>query len=435
MRVRLLQYWDLVSTSFWFVPTLLSITAIALALGTVSLDAAVEKEMIQKLGWVYRGGPEGAAGVLSAIAGSMATLAGLVFSLTLVALTLASSQFGPRLLRNFMRDRFTQFVLGTFLGAFLYCLFVLRTVRREDGSEFVPHISVTIGVVLAVVSLVMLIGFIHRLATSIQADTLVTRVFDDLRHTIDRLYPEELGEDAAVAEPALPDAPAATLTAQATGYLQAVDGDTLMQTTVEHNIVVEVLRRPGHYLLAGSPLARIWPQDRASEEIRKEILGTFSIGSNRTPTQDVEFVVNQLVEVAVRALSPGINDPFTAITCIDRLASGLVHLAHRKIPSAARLDDAGTLRVVARPVAFPEVLDTAYNQIRQYGRTSTAVLTRLLEVLAELALCVRGGDDRAAILRHAEMIERAARNLPEESDRRDVAERFARVRQNLATPP
>ena len=361
---------------------------------------------------MYGGGPEGAAGVLSAIAGSMITIAGLVFSLTLVALTLASSQFGPRLLRNFIRDRVTQFVMGTFLAAFLYSLFVLRTIRRGDGSEFVPHVSVTISVVFAVAGLVMLVYFIHHLATSIQADTLIARVAADLVAVTDRLYPEEIGDETATPPSPQPSAPTGEYVpvhGKGDGYIQVIEAHALVRVANEHDLVIELLHRPGHYVMAGLALARIWPADRATDEVKRAVEASFIRGAMRTPAQDVEFVINQLVEIALRALSPGINDPFTAVTCIDRLASGLARLARRKTPSEYRLAEDWKPRVIAHAARFPDVLNAAFNQIRQSGRSSAAIIIRLLEVIADLVTVVSQPDARAALLRHAEMIVRCPR--------------------------
>ena len=436
MRLRLTEIWDKVNTSYWFVPSLMALGSVVLALTMVTIDRGAPTGLIRQLDWVYGGGPEGAAALLGAVAGSMVTIVGLVFSLTLVTLSLASSQFGPRLLRNFIRDRITQLALGTFVAAFIYCLLVLRTIRRSDGSEFVPHLSVTIGVVFAIVAVGMLIYFIHHLASSIQADTLIARVSNDLSSVIDRLYPEKIG--TGLPPPSAPQRPtgeAAPIVSAGDGYIQRVDADRLLAIAGKHDITVEVLRRPGHYVLEGAVIAQIWPVERASDEIRSGIDEAFTRGSVRTPMQDFEFVIHQLVEIAVRALSPGINDPFTAITCIDRLASGLARLACREIPSPDRFDEGGRLRVIAEPVRFPAAIDAAFNQIRQYGRTSAAVLIHLLEVIADLIEVVADEGNRAALRRHAEMIARAAgESVPEENDRRDVEERVHAVARAFSTP-
>ena len=427
MLTWLSQVWDRLTTGFWFVPSMMAAGAVALSFATVYLDESIPLELAQKIAWIYGGGPQGAAGVLTAIAGSMITIVGLVCSLTLVVLSLTSSQFGPRLLRNFIRDRVTQVVLGTFFAAFLYCLFVLRTIRRTDGSEFVPHISVTIGVLFAVAGLAVLIFFVHHMATSIQADTLIARVSDELTSTINRLYPEGVGEGDGPDVPP-PDGASGLVSADEDGYAQAVDAEAVMAAAREHDVVIELLHRPGHYVLMGAPVARVWPAGRVSDALTKAVNDAIDRGPARTPHQDVEFVINQLVEIALRALSPGINDPFTAVTCIDRLASGLARLAKRTPPSMYRTDADGRLRVIAHAVRFPNAMDAAFNQIRQFARNSAAILIRLLEVIADLATVVARPDDRAALRRHAEMIARAAHDaLPEPNDQRDVDERVAEL--------
>jgi uncharacterized membrane protein len=326
-----------------------------------------------------------------------------------------------------MQDRVTQFTLGTFLAAFLYCLFVLRTIRYADGEEFVPHLSVTLGVASAVASLVMLIYFVHHLATSIQADRLVARVAADLNSAVDRLYPEEIGAGQGA-----PDDPrrgtGAAIATDGDGYIQAIDPDAILNAAVKADALIEVERRPGQYVLSGSPLARVWPGSRLTDDLARAVNASVARGPVRTPVQDIEFVINQIVEIAVRALSPGINDPFTAITCVDRLSSGLARLAQRRLPSAYRADEAGRVRVIAPPVPFPAVLDAAFRPIRQYGRTSPAVIIRLLEALAALARVATDPEHRNVIRHHAELAARLdEEDVPGPSDRADVEGHFQKV--------
>lgn len=433
MRTKLLKYWDRIRSSFWFVPTVMAAGAALLAFATVALDEAIGDDWLDEVGWAYTGGAEGAASVLGTIAGSMITIAGVVFSLTLVALSIASSQFGPRLLRNFMRDTINQFVLGIFIATFLYCLLVLRTIRRGDEIAFVPHVSVTIGVLFAILSLGVLIYFIHHVSLSIQADEIVARVGRELKAEVDRFFPDDVGRDAAQSETPLADVQlpeafdreARSIVSTDDGYLQLIDGAGLLDLAVESDAVLRIERRPGHYVICGSPLVSAWPPGRADDAFAARVNAAFALGNQRTPGQDVEFAVHQLVEIALRALSPGINDPFTAMTCVDRLGSALCRVAQRRTPSTHRLDDAGRLRVVAPQVTFRGIADAALNQIRQHARSNAAVAIRLLETLAGVAAFAVRQDDRDAIARHAEMVERAAQDgLPEAEDRKAVHRRY-----------
>ncbi|MBI4784599.1 MAG: DUF2254 domain-containing protein [Oscillatoriophycideae cyanobacterium NC_groundwater_1537_Pr4_S-0.65um_50_18] len=433
MRTKISKLLDSLHSSFWFIPTLMVVLAIGLSLITIGLDQRLETDIIGDLGWAYALGPNGSRAILSAIAGSMVTVATTAFSITIVALQLASSQFGPRLLRNFMQDTGNQIVLGTFIATFVYSLMVLRTINGVAENEFVPHLAVTCGIGLAIASIGVLIYFIHHSATSIQVDHVISRVGCELDEVIDRLFPKQIGRGASQhrAEPLTSDIPAnfdreaTAIPSTSSNYVQAIDTDQLMQIATESNILLRLQRRPGDFVIKGSPLVLAYPTESGSKKLVKQINDAFVLGSQRTDQQDVEFSINQLVEIAVRALSPGINDPFTAIRCIDQLSAALCHLAQKEIPSTYRYDNQDKLRVIAAPVTFADVTDAAFNQIRQYGQTSVAVTMRLLEAIAVIAPFTHTKADQATLLRHANMIERGSQEgITEELDRQDVKERY-----------
>lgn len=443
MRVHIFKYWDRVRSSFWFLPIVMAGGAVALAFVTVALDAPVTDWLQRAWGWTFTGGAEGAAAVLGTVAGSMITIAGVVFSMTLVTLSLASSQLGPRMLRNFMRDTTTQVVLGTFVATFLYCLFVLRTIRRAEEVLFVPHLSVSLGVLFAVVSVGVLIYFIHHVSVSIQANEIVARVSKELIEGIDRLFPEQIGQGAPRIPTGPPDAgffdafdrEARPVGAVGDGYVQFIDADVLLALAMEEDVVLRFERRPGHYVVADRPLVLVWPGDRVTDQLTARVHSAFTLGNQRTPRQDIECAVYQLVEIAVRALSPGLNDPFTAITCVDHLGSALCRLAQREMPSPYRHDGQDQLRMIAPAVTFPEITDAAFDQIRQYGRSSAAVTIRLLGTIAVVARFAHRPEDLAALQRHADMIARGAREgLSENEDRRVVEERYQAASQLLNEP-
>ena len=398
--------------------------AVALSVCAVELDQAVTEGFLPSLGWSYSGGAEGASLLLGTVAGSMIAIAGTVFSMTLVALSLASSQLGPRLLRNFMRDTANQVVLGTFVATFVYCLLVLRTIRRADEVSFVPHLSVSIGLLLAMVSIGVLIYFIHHVSVSIQADEVVARVGRELDEGIERLFPGHLGKPASEVEKAPGDAelPAAfarearPVRAIEDGYLQLIDADALMALAGKEDLLLRLERRPGHYLIKGRAMVMVWPGDRVTASLVEKMNAAFVLGSQRTAAQDIEFSFNQLVEIGVRALSPGINDPFTAIACVDRLGSALCRLAQRDMPSPLRFDHRGQLRLVAPGSSFSGIVDTAFNQIRQSARSNPAVAIRMLDAIVQVAGHVQSALDAACLQRHAGMIITGAREAVPEAD-------------------
>ena len=436
---RLAHLWELLRTSYWFVPTLMTAGAIGLSFASVHFDGQVSAEWVRTVGWIWAGSPEGAREVLSTVAGSMITVAGVAFSITIVALTLASSQFGPRLLRNFVRDFGSQVVLGTFVSTFVYCLLVLRTVRSGNGAEFVPYLSVTLGVAFALASLGVLIYFIHHIASSIQAEHLIAEVAHELKGAIRHVYPETLGEPVPGEDPRQ-ERPVermdggALIKAEESGYVQAIDDEELMSAAREEGLVLELMRIPGHFVIEGRALVRVWPAGRLSGETADRIRSAFILGRRRTPTQDPEYSVHNLVEIGVRALSPGINDPFSAMTCLDWLGAALSEMARRKIPSRHRYDDQGRLRVITDGIDFPEMADAAFNQIRQYGRDSVSVLLRLLDTIAAVAEHVHRREDRACLCKHADKVMADARKtLVNEHDLHEVEERHAETLRTLAS--
>lgn len=425
---RLHTYWFRVSSTLWFVPSVMTLGSILLAFLTVWVDRADNLE--EAWFFLYTGGAEGAREVLSTTAGSMITVAGIAFSTTMVAFSFASSQLGPRLLGQFMRDRGNQIVLGTFIATFVYCLLVLRTVSTT-GDEFVPHIGVTVGLLLALASLGVLIYFIHHAAMALQADYVIAIVAGELDDALDRLYPEEGGEEpdaAAIAQfeqtqRTLRPEDAAGVVLPISGYILSLDVETLIEVAADRDLLLRATRRPGDYVHDGRLVAEVWPASAVDEGTVRRIRDAFTLGRTRTSEQDVGFAINQLVEVAVRALSPGINDPFTAVTSIDRLTSALLHLMRRPRPSPFRADAHGRLRLIAEGPGFDSLVDAALHQIRQSGARMPAVMIHLLESLQVLLEEAKLPAHRTALLRHLELVRRAAlRETDEPADRRDVSD-------------
>lgn len=429
MLTRLRNVWGKLTASLWFVPSLMALSSLALAALVQTLDAHFDPDP-DVVPLLFRGSAEGAGSALGAVAGSMIGVTGVVFSITVVALSLASSQLGPRLLRNFMRDRSNQFVLGTFIGTFIFCLVGLQAVNRDLGAAGVPRITVTVGFALALMSLGVLIYFIHHITLSMQADTVIANVAEELVDAIEEIYPSHLGEptDEDV-EPERPEGDPRAVPAPGAGYLQAIDLDRLMEVARKADVVIFLAIRPGQYVRIGTPMARVWPSIRVPDEVVAAISKTFILGRRRTAEQDVEFLIEQLVETACRALSPGINDPFTAVACVDRLGDVMARLAVKEFPQPARKDEEGAIRVVAKSVTFRGLLDASFDQIRQYGKTSVSVTLRLLDALSGIAWNLgANGPRRAAVVEQANRIWRTSQSVEHEvSDRQAIEARFAHV--------
>jgi uncharacterized membrane protein len=433
-NVKLSKFWDSLHSSYWFLPSIMAIAAVGLALIMLALDRAGKTGPVEQLSWVYTGGPDGARAVLSAVAGSLATVTATAFSITIVALQLASSQFGPRLLRNFMQDTGNQLVLGTFIATFIYCLLVLRTIHGEDYNLFVPQLSVTIGIVLAIISIGVLIYFIHHASTIIQASHVISGVSSEFEQAIDRLFPEAIGQSSSHSQRSIGEIPerfdleASSIRATDTGYLQVIDDHNLIKLASRHDLLIRLQVQPGQFIAKGNELVKVYPQERVDRSLAEQLRKAFMLGKERTEQQDIEFPINQLVEIALRAISPAVNDPFTAIRCIDRLGAGLSSLAQRRFPSPYRYDAAQNLRVIAQPVTFERLVAQAFNPIRQYAQSDSAVTIRLLETIRRIAQASHHSSDQLVLRHHADMILRGSREgLSEEYDRKEVETQYNEV--------
>ncbi|WP_193173738.1 DUF2254 domain-containing protein [Nisaea nitritireducens] len=381
---RVIAFWDRLNSSFWFVPALMAIVAVALSFLLIEVDTLRDVDQTDDPNAFYTFGPEGARSILSVIATSMITVASLIFSITMLSLQLASSQFGPRVLDNFMRDRSNQIVLGTFIATFLYCLFVLRSVRGMEGASFVPHLAVGFGVVLAAASVAVLIYFIHHIATSIRIETLLAKLAREGCAAVDRLFDERPEQGAGHQMPDGFEASSRQIAADFGGYVQNIGIDALMRIASEHDLVLRVDAPPGRFVIKGACVITAYPQDRVSDKIAEELRGAVVIGRDRTPYQDLEFAIHRIVELAQRSLSPGLNDPTTALYCIDRLGEVLGRAAGRGIPSAMRLDRDGQVRLSIETVVLEDVACRAFAAIARYGITDADVVSRLSETLVRL---------------------------------------------------
>lgn len=371
----------------------MAVGAVALSVGMVRVDRLLTAEAVRELGWLYAFGPEGARAVLAAIASSMITVAGLTFSITMLTLQLASSQFGHRILRNFMRDRGNQVVQGTFIATFVYCLLILRTVQGVEGASFVPHLSVATGVLLAMASLAVLIFFIHHTATAIRMETILVQLTEEARSTIDHLYPEQIGDERTSSEvedysrtPGPPMKEACAVRSELSGYVQTIDEQAIMQIATECDLVLSIEARPGRFVVQSDSLLTAYPPERVDKRVHQQLRNSITVGQERTPSQDLDFAIHRIVEIAQRAMSPGINDPTTAIYCLDRIQELLTRLSTRRIPGPHRNDECGRLRVLTEAVSFEEIASRLFGAIARYSITDAEVTAALIRAIDRVAL-------------------------------------------------
>ena len=429
-------------TTLWVVPAAMVAAAILLFGVTYGLDRAIANGRLSLPGWAIAGEADASRQVLIGIAAAVITVAGVMFSITILALQLASQQFGPRMLRNFIRDVGTQVSLGAFVGTFVYSVLTLGSVAHGSAG-FVPHLSVTVALVLTLGDLGVLIYFIHHVATSIQVTSVIAGIARDFRSTLRtlqnetaRMVPGQPDPDAEARElSARLDDANGLVRARTPGFLQSVGHDQLVRIAASSGATIQLLHRPGHFLVEGQPLARVWPAD-AAQVVADTLDRAHIVGSSRTLTQDLGFAVDQLVEVAIRALSPAVNDTFTALNCIDWLGDCLCRAARRPLPDGIYRDAGGTVRLVDPTVTFEQLVRASSDKIRLAGRGMPAVFLRQLENLQKVAFALTDPTLAEHLTRQAEMILRASeQSIAEPADREDVQAAFELVVRRVSGEP
>jgi uncharacterized membrane protein len=412
-------------TNLWLIPAIESVAAVLLFVLTLNIDQAAFHGEISLPSWVISGSPDAARQILAALAAAIITVVGVVFSVMIVTLTLASTQFGPRMLRTFIRDRGTQLTLGTFVATFFYAMLVLISI----GATFVPHLSVTVALALTGIDLGVLIYFIHHTATAIQLPEVIASIARDLARAIDAEGAATAGPAGIVNGPA-PDVLQARLdrdgrvvVALSGGYLRFVRHATLVQIAAEYDAVIRLHYRPGHFLTHGHPMATVWPPEVA-DTIGHRLERVHITGPLRTLSQDIAFGIDQLVEIAIRALSPAVNDTFTALTCIDWLGDSLCKIAVDWYPHVFHRDGNGEIRLITAPVSYERLVQRSFEKIREAASGMPAVLIRQLDALHKV-MAVAPADRSQVLLDQADMIQRLnLRSIPEPADQADVTVRY-----------
>jgi uncharacterized membrane protein len=431
----LASHWrrEVLRTNLWLVPAIEVVAAVALFAGTLALDRAAYHGTLGLPSWVISGTADAARQILTTIAAAVITVVGVVFSIILVALTLASTQFGPRMLRNFIRDRGTQLTLGTFVATFVYAVLVLVSIGPGPHGDFVPHLSITVTLGLMVVDLAVLIYFIHHIAFSIQLPQVIASIARDLSDAIET----QGGDEEVTGDPHSGPSAAEMLSrmeaaecdvrAPASGYLQFIQHGTLVRLAAETDAVISLDYRPGHFIVQEHRFAAVWPPE-ARGRVADALGRAHLVGPYRTLTQDMSFAVDQLVEIAIRALSSAVNDTFTALTCIDWLGDNLCKIARRWHPIRVHRDGRGFVRLIAPQPDYERLVQRSFEKIRQASVGMPAVMIRQLEALAKIMAETSSAGQRRVLLDQAAMIDRACeRSVPEAADRADVRRRYEAV--------
>jgi len=437
---------------------LMILLALLLAAVLITIDRNVQLEGIEVLGALFPKGTQSAGTLLSAIATSILTVTGSIFSIVIVAIQLASGQFGPRMLRDFMHDRVNQFTLGVCGATFIYELAILWAIEDSKDISFTPQISVFVGFLLAIISTFVIIYFVHHIAEIVHADNLIARIGHDSESSIHKILPkvDKQKKDRQQTNPSPADQTrqiqeipadfeekAIALPSHRSGYIQQIDYDALCAIAAQHHLILKLLYRPGQFAVEDSKLLYAYSEKGAktaaspglSPGLDIDINKTFTCGNQRKPESDLEFPIKQLVEIAIRAISPAVNDPFTAIRCIDRLTMLLCQIAQKAPQSIYRFDDDRQLRLIINPVTFDAMIRAAFDQIRQYGQTDVSVTLRLLEAIERIGEQCHTQQQKRSLRRQADMIQRGGQNpdsIPEENDRQDILQQYNKTIAALA---
>jgi uncharacterized membrane protein len=417
--------WEALRTTFWLVPTILVVVAALLFLVTFRIDLAAHDHDFTLPFWIRTGSADAGRQVLIAIAAAVITVIGVVFSITILALTLASQQFGPRMMRNFVRDWGNQLTLGVFVGTFVYSVLALGSIT----GNFVPHLSITVAEALLLVDLAVLIYFIHHIAKSIQLPEVIAGIARDLTRAIDSEFPVEDPDEATTELTVgrsvpellqLIDERGVVVPSSASGYLQFVGYAQLVEIAVRTDSVIRLDHRAGHFIAKGQPLATVWPGG-AGGQVATALSKAHVSGPHRTLMQDPVFAIDQLVEIAIRALSPAVNDTFTALTCIDWLSAGLSQVSSRVLAEGIYRDRFGRVRLIETDPSYARMVNRAFDKVRQSSAGMPAVIIRMLDALSAVASSTVTPEQRHILRRQAEMIlRRAEESVFETNDLDDI---------------
>lgn len=421
----LVRIWDRIRTSLWFRPAgwvllfgalAFVLTAIDNQTGGVYTDAGIP--------WYFRGGPDGARTILSIIGSGVLTVTSLTFSIIMVAVVQTANAYSPRILNDYLAEPAHQHVLGILVGTFLYTLLVLWDVRSIEDGVHVPSLSVTFAIILSLVSVGAFIFFIHYVSHSISVGNIVSLIVDESEESLETVFPETLGEGwRGDGDPRVPDGEPATLAADGSGYVTYIDGDRLLAAAAEHDIVVHLEKTIGDYVFHDVPLATVTPAEVLDEDLNERLHDAFQLGKERELRQNFLYGVRQLTDIAVRALSPGINDPSTAEQCIDALVNLIGKLARHTPVSPYRCDDEGNVRIVVRSVTLAEVLQKSFGKMRAYASGDPTTLERLIRACGELGYATNLPADQVALWSQVTMLASVAeRSLSEKADREAINE-------------
>ena len=416
--------------SYWFIPTVMAISAIILAAALVAVDLYYFSEVPQSLNWLFSSKPEGARAILSTVAGSTITVAGVVFSMTIMSVSHATSNYGSRLLLKFLKDRNNQITLGTFTATFIYCLLVLRTVSNGDigagVADFVPHVALLGAIFLALTSVMVLIAFIHHVPDTIYIGNVAAERGTELSQRLTTMFQDDHEDANKPFDFESSSSVLISVLSNGPGYIQTLHIEDLSKFCCKHSMQVEVLKEPGDFVIKGEAVMRYIREPACDlEQPNDELLSNMGIGTERTPAQDSRFLIEELKQIAIRALSSGINDPFTAIPCIDWLGAALGSVMNQGARPIRYHDNEGSLRVVMPEFDFQRLTDIVFDDLRPHVCEDITTCLSTADLMVRLIKNASDNEPRKILENHAQKyLNVALENFNSSEDRGLLKQRF-----------
>ncbi|SBS29388.1 hypothetical protein MSP8886_01531 [Marinomonas spartinae] len=436
---QLLKTYDTVKTSFWFTPCLILLLTISCCAVLLCIDFYSELHSVRWLHFLYHADADITRSLLTSIAGSIMTVVSITFSITIVALTTASSQFGPRLIRNFMEDTSTQLVLGTFIALFVYCLVLVRMTGHFANGDYLPGLTIAGAMLMTLFGILLLIYFIHHVSQNLQSDNVIDNVHLELQRTLEKIFDQQKEDENTesrhnqlTTESVKTDnqkeiinlADAIQIKSDQYGYIQTINYTCLCKLMKKLDGYIEIVVKQGDFVVKRMVTMKCY-LPYLSKEDEQALLQCFTFGAKRTPIQDPEFAIHQLVEIALRALSPGINDPYSAIACVDKLTATLCDMTQKTFPKGYACDEDNLERVCYKVTSFHNLASIAFDQIRQHSQTCLAISLRQLEGLIHIAEQATDSSHWSFIDHQKRMIEHSLKQRPLiDLDRREITNRL-----------
>lgn len=402
-----------IRSSYWYTPFLMVLIAAMLSYVSLTVDTLIPSNWLYDLGWFHPNNPDGARALLSTIASSLITVAGVIFSMTIVAVSFAASKIGPHIISNFMRDRSTQLSLGVFIASFLYALLILRAILNtgSEGIIFVPQLSLLIAMIFAILCIFVLIYFVHHIPDSINLPNVLSKIGEQLYQQADRLFPVISEQNNVKETGSIPEAyhqHVEDISANFHGYIRVINIGSILSTAKTHDVIIQLIESPGFFATDKSTIMRVYSKSVISEELARDCRNCLAYGAQRNQDQDSGYHIHLLVEIIARSMSPSMNEPFVAITSMKWLQQFLEKIADKAAQPAYHLDTDSHLRLIYHPPDFAHFCDLIFPKIMPYVCKDRNAGSALYQIINQLIETCDDKEKKLILKAHADALKKSA---------------------------